>query len=425
MNQIELESEFFEIEENRLKLYSGCTDALCIPSGIDTIMEGAFKGNSTLKRVSIPESVQYIDAKAFMDCVSLEEVIFLGNHLEYISYQAFCDCSKLKRISLPEGIIAIPTQCFKGCEALEEINVPITIQLIEAQAFVGCTALRSFTFPQNIRTIELEAFRKCNSISEIILPDNIEFLGFRAFYGCNKLSTVTIPGSLKDFVDKNNEGLQYFEKKNGNNAFEDCVGLRKAIIKEGVMTIPEDFFSGSSIEEIRLPHSLVKIMPQAFMKCKYLYEIDIPDRVEFIGRSAFFECNSLFKVKLPSNENTEIAHSAFAHCGIKSLSIPASYKKIGESIFYGCGLLENLMFHEGLECIEDFAFLDCSSLREIRIPHSVREISPTAFDRCRIENVIIDKEPLLEGNPFNLLPVKKYDAPLKWKIANRIWFNKK
>lgn len=54
-------------------------------------------------------------------------------------------------------------------------------------------------------------------------------------------------------------------------------------------------------------------------------------------------------------------------------------KNIGDSAFEGCELVTSVVLSEGIEMIEDFAFLDCSALKDVYVPESLLFCSYTAF----------------------------------------------
>lgn len=67
---------------------------------------------------------------------------------------------------------------------------------------------------------------------------------------------------------------------------------------------------------------------------------------------------------------------------IRTLTIPASVKRIEMSAFEGCEYLQEIHFSEGLEEIGAYAFQDCTSLRSIELPQSVKSIRGCAFCNC-------------------------------------------
>ncbi len=63
----------FTIEGNQVIRYIGAGGEAVVPNGIKTICEDAFKGNTTVTSVYLPDSVKFIDSYAFAGCTALKK----------------------------------------------------------------------------------------------------------------------------------------------------------------------------------------------------------------------------------------------------------------------------------------------------------------------------------------------------------------
>ena len=88
-------------------------------------------------------------------------------------------------------------------------------------------------------------------------------------------------------------------------------------------------YSGS-LETVVLASSVKSIGNQAFSSSDHLRKIIIPTSVTSIGRSAFAHCSDLARLDIP-NSVSYVGDSAFYGCGIKSIVIPSSLKKIEDN----------------------------------------------------------------------------------------------
>ena len=61
---------------------------------------------------------------------------------------------------------------------------------------------------------------------------------------------------------------------------------------------------------------------------------------------------------------------------IQYLALPAGLKSLGPCTFYGSANLRQIIFQEGLEMIEEYAFTDCSSLTSITLPSTINDFCP-------------------------------------------------
>jgi len=80
---------------------------------------------------------------------------------------------------------------------------------------------------------------------------------------------------------------------------------------------------------------------------------------------------------------TQIATEGFAECtNLKTITFPDTIKEIGKSAFQDCSLLENVILPHNISIIGEQAFQNCSSIQEITIPSTVSKISTRAFYGC-------------------------------------------
>jgi hypothetical protein len=164
---------------------------------------------------------------------------------------------------------------------------------------------------------------------------------------------------------------------------------------------------------------LERIEDGAFQNCTSLTQINIPERVVHIGIGVFSENKFLTEINVHKynrqysseegalfNANkTEIIAFPSAN---GTVTIPASVTSIGNSAFYNCTALDNVVFEEEshIIIIGDNAFYNCMNLKSITIPKSLFRISEEAFYNCvNLSNVIFDDESQLriisDGAFFN------------------------
>ena len=118
-------------EDGNLEIvkYSGWAEDVEIPAtvhGMDVvgIQENAF-ADIGAKTIKLPDTIEYIAANAFLNCVNLTEVVF-GSNLKTVGYRLFNNCPELKSVVFPESLEKIEGRCFYNCPALESVYVPGT-----------------------------------------------------------------------------------------------------------------------------------------------------------------------------------------------------------------------------------------------------------------------------------------------------------
>ena len=147
--------------------FSECTNikSLILPNTLTAIRTQAF-WNTSLVSISIPASVETIDASAFKGCSSLATVTFEKG-------------SKLKTI---DG--------FHSCTSLTTIEIPASVETIKYSAFKGCTSLKTVTFEKGTQLKTFDGFAGCTSLTTIEIPASVETIGRNAFWNCTALTTV-------------------------------------------------------------------------------------------------------------------------------------------------------------------------------------------------------------------------------------------
>ena len=92
-----------------------------IPSGVTTIAEGAFWGNTELTSITIPNDVSMIGDRAFSH--SGLTSVTLPVSVTQIGYSLFWNCKELTDVTLPAGITDIQAGTFDECKKLKDVTV--------------------------------------------------------------------------------------------------------------------------------------------------------------------------------------------------------------------------------------------------------------------------------------------------------------
>lgn len=136
--------------------------------------------------------------------------------------------------------------------------------------------------------------------------------------------------------------------------------------------IPE-FIEGCPVTEVR---------DNAFYRCSSLREIVLPDTVLKIGHHSFYACYSLEKAVLPVGLE-EIGMGCFCGCTeLKAIEIPDTIDVMPESCFRACTALRDIRLPLGLKKIESFCFAGCTELRSVNMGDSLVSVGERAFYMC-------------------------------------------
>ncbi len=448
--------------------YCSSLTEIIIPDSVTSIGNSAFSNCSNLTSIIIPDSVTSIGSSAFSSCSSLTSIT-IGNSVTSIGNYAFNGCSGLTDVYYSGDINAWVSIDFGNREANSlyyadnlYLNgvlftggdiVLDTVTSIGAGVFYG-QAITSVTIGNQVTSIGEYAFYSCDSLTEITIPNSVTSIGDYAFGNCTSLTTILLGNDLTEIGYNAFSNTPWLTdiRNNHNGQAQSSDGTKTYMIKApntnitsydltGVDVIAGGaFWSYTRLTSITIPDSVISIGKSAFESCSGLTEINfnainmddvvasgrlndypfykvggegkelvvniganverIPaglfyhsenitevtfaenSQCKSIGESAFYRCSSLTEIIIPENV-ISIGNSAFSGCSnLQSLTIGNSITSIGNSAFSSCRSLTEITIPDSVTSIGEYAFSSCRSLTEIIIPDSVTSIGEYAFSNC-------------------------------------------
>lgn len=168
----------------------------------------------------------------------------------------------------------------------------------------------------------------------------------------------------------------------GYRAFYGCSSLKSLVLSNSVTSLGKDSFYGcSTLRYISIPARTSTIDGGAFTGCTELTEIDISEK------NLFYKANN--GVVLSANGGTLVAWPAAAG----DVFVPESVDTLMAYCFAGCKDLSSVNLVNVFE-IQQYAFLNCSSLKTVNFPMTLIGIENGAFEGCvSLSNIKVD-----EGN---------------------------
>ena len=111
-----------------------------------------------------------------------------------IGASAFRNNTMIQEVRLPETMTYIGKYAFDGCENLQNVYMEEGVTFIGTAAFECCYSLQEVDLPNSVEYIGDYAFNHCHSVEneEIVLPQNLKKLGenmgapAHMFYDCGK-----------------------------------------------------------------------------------------------------------------------------------------------------------------------------------------------------------------------------------------------
>ena len=344
---------------------------------ITRISRNAFENNTELKEVSLPETVEFIEDKAFAGCSNLSCIyVFAPNPVRLISgvksrTRGVVDITVFEGVDLEKCIVYVPVGCvekyreadgwkeFSNIVEMEEVSAPINFtdsevkricvanwdsngdgELSEAEAEAVTTLNNAFfqnedivnfkelSFFAGLNEIGAYDFTGCTNLSSINLPNSIQSIGYAAFANCYSLCDIDMPQAVESI---------------GEYAFQDCKSLTSITIPSAVSKIPiASFIRCISLQNVITQDNVTTIDDMAFFECSKLSSISLSKKLDRINKGAFAVCSNLSSITLPASL-TYIGEQAFAACNnLKSLTIPENVETIGLGLVGRCLSLTTL-----------------------------------------------------------------------------------
>lgn len=295
-------------------------------SSLISMGEGAFKQAALAGELRIPGSLQVVPYHGFDACNALTSLIleegvkqiyiyaFYNTHLGYISLPTTMEEVYDTSLGEPTGELVVRSNLKSGCSLpvseLTTITVSEGVTELPGGIFAGATSLTTLNLPSTLQVIGQNSLSYMRNLPELILPASVTSIGADAFtYTGSDVedSRLIVRCNIPDW---NSNQKQRFE-----NAFH------VIIIEEGVTSIGQKGFVGSTVKSVQLPSTLKTIGIEAFASCWSLKDITIPKNVTQIGDYAL---GMLKTVHLKGKNPPVIGSNTFSTYYLETLYVPNS-----------------------------------------------------------------------------------------------------
>ena len=327
-------------------------DEYTVPSAVTAISDGAFVG-CPIKKLTIGSNVT----------TELPGWSFNGDELEELDVNCpfgsgtFAQITTLKKVTLRDSITEIPEKAFLNCTGLKTVSILSGLTKIGTQAFFRCSSLQDVTLPASLKEIGYQAFRDCDALTSITFPDNLEKLGEQAFLITERDGHI---GSLATVTFGKN--VPTFQTSSGNVSINPLLFMGQNQLKTVDMSrcttteISAGLFNGlNALETIIFPTGLTKIGDRAFTNCSGLKSLEFPDSLTEIGESAFSGCTGLTYISYGNGINN-IGVNAFVGCtGVKVIDLHRA-TNIGELYYNGANKGDQALTHACIAAARDVKY---------------------------------------------------------------------
>ena len=175
---------------------SGVKGAVTIPAQIDGqtvtgIGRKAFKKNTKITSVAIPETVNKIGYNAFGSCTALKKATVAGGDGVDMGKFVFSGCSGLAK----NGFVVVNGVLYHYIGKGGVVTIPSTVRVIDDEVFRGNKKISAVNIPSSVLEIRDEAFEDCSKLTRVTFAEGSRILGERAFWGCWAMQRYNIPAS--------------------------------------------------------------------------------------------------------------------------------------------------------------------------------------------------------------------------------------
>ncbi|MBQ5530836.1 MAG: leucine-rich repeat protein, partial [Kiritimatiellae bacterium] len=290
-----------------------------------------------------------------------------------IAERVFAECTSLRELTLPESLASIGNGAFYGCENLETVvcanaNWQEDAEVDVDSAFGGTPWLLGpleMTVDED-GTLQVSGFVK----GDIVIPDGTKIIPGSAFSGCHRLASVVIPSSVTHI---------------GEEAFYECHALMNIefVAKEPAIEPADE----EGAADYAYFDDTLEIGDRAFCNTA-IRSLEIPAHVSVVGNSAFESSHALTNVVFKSDDRLvdsylDVGDYAFGECHylVRVVFEPRVYdegKEIWNQVnisgaFRNCSNLVELDLCAGISGFSADSIDGCPSLAVVSIAEGGQE----------------------------------------------------
>lgn len=498
---------------NILVKYNGFDTVVNIPSNITTIYNGAFMGNTRITEVIFPEDsrILNVNSRAFYGCANLKDINFPLS-IVYVGEEAVAGTEWFdSQVREGKEFIMISNTLVKYTYGgVKQVILPAEAEIISDGAFDGATVY-DIVIGENVKRIERGAFSGIIggnngewtltvlaevppaiyfdtdnfSASKILMPDQTFIETYRldekwlAFYGKMEVAvkhTVTFITEADKSLDVEsgdyyaiyapiqvttiNDGEEIFmftgwyldEEKIVPVTYPYIIERETVLYADYVSTTigtsPGDFYMegneikryvGTQASTVVIIGSLSGVDATAITSDfiidnengtyikdgdEYIFDAGATAETKYSLVGAFEGHKELTEIYFSKGSKIEtIGSNAFKNCSnVKKIVLPSSVKVIESGAFEGCSALEELVFAPDCTDVKIMggAFKGCVSLRSVTLPKGIAFLGNGAFAGCEnLVDIYMESESAIlltddDGNdlmPFDIVAGLRIHVP--------------
>ena len=304
------------------------------------VADYAFSTHEEIKKVIMPNTIEWIGENAFLDCTNLSSFTWSKN-LKDIGVDAFSGTKFYENLLKDDkGLYDIPSGIliYAGVNYFDDNTAIVSDSLTDAEianikANYSVTNLKKFS-ELNVKSICSGAFRNNEKITYIDLPEGLDEISNSTFEGCHKLQA----------IDGSHSALTSI----GKRAFASCSSLATINLPAALTNIGSEAFAGTAISAIPELSNIKTLGSGVFTNCTHLTSVNYT--LNTVYDDMFNGCSSLSTITWGTgNANidnvTSIGAGAFAGTAFTEFVVPKHVYMINDYTFEDCTSLQRVSLY--------------------------------------------------------------------------------
>ena len=337
-----------------------------------------WRGNSSIKKVTLGGKCTSVFSNMFENCNSLTEIT-IPETVTAIAANAFANTG-IASLDLHGGIATVSSSAFQNCKNLTTVKLNEGTTFIDALAFNG-SPVATLSLPASLTTIGKQAFQNCALNGDIVLPGAVARINDQAFNGNAAIKTIALPATLSNL---------------GEGVFKGCTGLTAITIdaantaykvkETGVVTTVDGTvalaYPVASANAAVVDSEITKVGAYTFENATNLTTITLDNCVDFGDYS--LSNTSVTELSVKGAVGRYVAAK-----NAKLLALTVDGTEVPVGIAQNCAALTTFTAVKDILTVKQDAFAGTTALKEINLGGLLCILEAGAFSGCGVETLIV------------------------------------
>ncbi|MCQ2418035.1 MAG: leucine-rich repeat domain-containing protein [Oscillospiraceae bacterium] len=210
--------------------------------------------------------------------------------------------------------------------------------------------------------ISRQGFRDADYADCLRFPETVTRIGDYAFAASDLTNMEPFPAKI----------LQV-----GDYAFTDCKKMQKIILSDARVQLGDECFSGSWAASLAAEKCSLTMGENCFSDMPKLIKVSVSGDFQ-TGKGCFSDCKALKTVSVTGGK-ADIGEYAFSNTPLERADIVECSGSLDDLAFYNCRKLVSLTLGEGITSLGYGVCYDCTVLKEVHLPGSLKHIGEDCF----------------------------------------------